>query len=559
MNQETTPAPSRNKLIPARRSRHRKRWIIALIALAALYGGYRVFKRPKPDDIKFATVTRQDIEQTVSATGSVTLQTGAEVKIGAEVSGKVKRLYVDVGDQVRKGQLIVELVNPESDSALRQAGASVTAAEARFRQATESALQQLPQTDAEIARASAAVRSAESRVRQADLLEKTTVVTSRSDIERAQSSLANAQEALRQITASTEQRIESARANVEQAQAELDRAASEARRAETLLKKGYVSESAAESATTAERVASSQLTSSRKSLDATIADSRREVSAAQNALKAAQTELASVKASASQVEVRNAEAESARADLASAREALVIATAARRQNAIRSAVVAEARASMVQARAEYQRQLSNYDKMRIYAPIDGVVLSVDTKEGETVTAGFQTPNLLTIANLRRVEVEVPVDETDIGKIHIGQSATVKADAFPDRSMKARVVKVASGATVDQNVVTYKATVALDEPVGILKPRMTATVEVQTGRVKNALCVPMDAVKLANDKDVVYCPPAATKGKPGRFVEVPVKTGASDDKVIQIISGLKEGEKIVLSSRRLDMQRKQGGS
>ncbi len=88
MNQETTPAPSRNKLIPARRSRHRKRWIIALIALAALYGGYRVFKRPKPDDIKFATVTRQDIEQTVSATGSVTLQTGAEVKIGAESAAR---------------------------------------------------------------------------------------------------------------------------------------------------------------------------------------------------------------------------------------------------------------------------------------------------------------------------------------------------------------------------------------------------------------------------------------------------------------------------------------
>ncbi|HEY3266789.1 MAG TPA: efflux RND transporter periplasmic adaptor subunit [Armatimonadota bacterium] len=538
--------------------RKRWPWIVGIIVIALVAGGVRMASRPKPDDTKTAKVVRQDIRQAVSATGSVTLQTTAEVKIGAEVSGKVKRLYVDVGDNVHAGQLVAELENAENDAALQQARANVDAAMARVQQAQTQLTQQRPQTAAAIASAAAGVRAAQARYRQARLTSGIQPESTRADIARAQAALDIQRSNLAQVKATANLQVETAQTALDASQAQADQAASNARRARELVAKGYISKSDAETSDTTSRVSAADLAAKKKALELARANAQHDLLAATQSVSQAQASLDSARTGAAQVGVTAAQTEASGQELQTARQSLASARAGAGDVNVRTSQVAEAQASYRQALAEYERQSKNYGKMKIYAPLDGIVTSVDTKEGETVTAGFQTQTLLTVANLNRIQVDVPVDETDIGKLAVGQKAVVNVDAFPNHPLTGRVVKVAAGATVANNVVTYNCTVAIDKASLPLKPKMTATINVETGIVKNALVVPLDAVKTAKDHDVVYSPPGKpVKGKPApKFTEHDVHTGASDDKVIQVVSGLKEGDTVVVTSSRLDMQRQQ---
>ena len=540
-----------------RKRRRRWPWVVGLLVILSA-AGIMALRRPKPDDTKTATVVRQDIRQQVTATGSVTLQTAAEVKIGAEVSGKVKRLYVDVGDSVRAGQLIAELENPESDAILQQARASVDAASARVRQSAAALTQQRPTTAAAINSARASVRAAEARYRQSLASAGSQPGASEADINRSRADLNIARDALTQANASASLQVENAQSALDASRAQAELSESNVRRARELVAKGFISQREADQAETTHRVNLADVTSREKALALARASVRHDLDSARHRVEQAQASLAAARAGSSQVEITGEQAKAAREDLESAREALRAAIAGQGDVTVRSAQAEESRAAYQQSAAELQRQLNNFAKMRIYSPIDGIVTQVATKEGETVTAGFQTPTLMTIADLQRIQVEAPIDETDIGRVQVGQRANVTVDAFPNTAMPGRVTKVASDATVENNVVSYKCTVAIDRATLPLKPRMTAMVRIDTGLVRNALVVPLDAVKTAKDHDVVYLPPPAGS-KPGTpYPEKSVKTGASDDKVYQILEGVKEGDKVVVTSTRLDQQRARKG-
>lgn len=528
-------------------------WGGGIFLALVVFGIVWKVKHPAPDDTKTAVATRQDIHQSVTATGSVTLQTSAEVKIGAEVSGKVKRLYVDVGDTVHRGQLVAELVNAESDAILAQSKASVDAAAARVQQSAVSLKQQRPSTAAAISRAQAEVRAAQARYTQAELASNSQPSTTDADIQRATAELNIAQDALSQTRATVDLQIQTAQSALDASEAQSGQSEANAKRARDLVAKGYISKSDAETSETTARVNAADVNSKKKALALAQANAKHDLAAAEHRVKQAQAGLQTAKSGSSEVGVRAAMADAAKQDLASSLQSLLAARAGSGDVDVKVAQALEAQASLRQAVAEYDRQRNNYAKMRIFSPIDGIVTTVDAKEGETVTAGFQTPTLLTIADLSRTQVDVPVDETDIGTLKVGQTAEVNVDAFPNHPLPGRVVKVASDTTGNATVVSYNITVAIDRVDVALKPKMTAKVKVDTGTVKRALVVPLDAVKTWKDNDVVYIP-GADKGKPGRFKDVVVKTGASDDKVIQIVSGVKEGDTVVLTSRRLDEQR-----
>jgi HlyD family secretion protein len=545
--------------ISKRKNGRRKRWpwIVGILVVLGLIGG-KMMMRPKPDLTKTAKVTRQDIRQTVTATGSVTLQTSAEVKIGAEVSGKVRRLYVDVGDSVHAGQLIAELQNAENDAILAQSKASVDSAAARVRQSEAALVQQRPATAATIARARGEVRAAEARYRQATLTSDSQPGMTKASIESATAELSIANDTLTQAKATADLQIQTAQTALDAAKAQAEQSTANARRSRELVDKGYISKSDAETTETQARVNAADVVAKQKALALAEANVKHDIAAAQHRVMQAEAGLQTARSGASDVGVRFAQADAAREDLANARQSLLSAVAGQGDVTVRIAQAEEAKAALRQASAEYERQRGNYAKMRIFSPIDGIVTSVATKEGETVTAGFQTPTLLTVANLDRTQVDVPVDETDIGTLKVGQKAEVTVDAFPNHPLSGRVVKVASDTIVNSTVVSYNCTVAIDHADVPLKPKMTAKVKVDTGLVRNVVVVPLDALKTAKDNDVVYLEPDKSKGKgkPSPFKEVVVKTGASDDKVIQVVSGLKEGQTVILSSKRLDMQRQQ---
>jgi HlyD family secretion protein len=180
------------------------------------------------------------------------------------------------------------------------------------------------------------------------------------------------------------------------------------------------------------------------------------------------------------------------------------------------------------------------DKTVIRTPISGTVLSLDVQQGETIAAGLSAPTLIRVTDLHRLQVDAFVDETDVGSVEVGQPATITVDAYPNRTFRGRVVKIASGATMQENVVTYDTTVTVDNPERLLKPDMTATVRIIVGQRRDVLAVPIEAVKPGPRGQVVYVL-EGTKIVPHRVV-----TGISNDILTEIIHGLRAGDTIVLA-------------
>jgi macrolide-specific efflux system membrane fusion protein len=176
----------------------------------------------------------------------------------------------------------------------------------------------------------------------------------------------------------------------------------------------------------------------------------------------------------------------------------------------------------------------------ILAPISGVVASVSTQEGETVAAGLNAPTFLTIIDLARLQVDTFVDEVDIGKIKVGQTATFTVDSFPSREFTGRVVAIYPKAVIQENVVTYDVVVEITgEYDGLLRPEMTASVTIHLDARQGVLAVPAKAVRRERGKSVVYL---LNNGRPQQRE---IKVGWRDSQWIEIVSGLEEGQTVLL--------------
>lgn len=227
----------------------------------------------------------------------------------------------------------------------------------------------------------------------------------------------------------------------------------------------------------------------------------------QAALAAAQAQVATAEATAAQ----------ARANLSRQEEVYRISggrvpsatelDAARAEYRRAQAGIRAAQAQVAQARAVLSSAQTNLSKATIYSPVTGVVLSRAIDPGQTVAASFQAPVLFTIAeDLGQMQLEVRVDEADVGQVREGQRATFTVDAFPGQRFTARIIRVDVGANASGtsssttgssgNVVSYTAILALDNPGGILRPGMTATAEILATERRNALLVPNAALRFS---------------------------------------------------------------
>lgn len=178
------------------------------------------------------------------------------------------------------------------------------------------------------------------------------------------------------------------------------------------------------------------------------------------------------------------------------------------------AAVRSAQAQVLQARAQLATAQTNLSKGRIYSPVTGVVLSRDIEPGQTVAASLNAPVLFTIAeDLSQMELEVDVDEADVGEVRDGQRATFTVDAFPGQTFPARIERVnvgsntsesdssssSSSSTSTGNVVAYTAVLSVNNQRLKLRPGMTATAEIITREEKNVLLVPNAALRFSPEK------------------------------------------------------------
>ncbi len=154
-----------------------------------------------------------------------------------------------------------------------------------------------------------------------------------------------------------------------------------------------------------------------------------------------------------------------------------------------------ARANMRSAQVSLDRARQNLSYTAIYAPIDGVVVERNVDVGQTVAASLSAPQLFLIANdLREMQILAAVDESDIGQIKEGQPATFTVQSYGDREFRGTVRQVRLQSATTENVVSYTAVIAVDNPDGALLPGMTATVEFRTAEAPDALVVPNAALR-----------------------------------------------------------------
>lgn len=158
---------------------------------------------------------------------------------------------------------------------------------------------------------------------------------------------------------------------------------------------------------------------------------------------------------------------------------------------------AVAQASIRQAQAVVQADETDLRKASIYSPIHGVVLAREVEPGQTVAASFQSPVLFTLAeDLSKMELQVDVDEADVGQVQEGQNATFTVDAWPGRKYQARITRVSYGSQVKDNVVSYPTLLSVDNTDLSLRPGMTGTAEISTLTREQALLVPNAALRFS---------------------------------------------------------------
>jgi len=233
-----------------------------------------------------------------------------------------------------------------------------------------------------------------------------------------------------------------------------------------------------------------------------------QVNSARAALASAQAQVVQADASAREAQAQLARLEElarlsggkmpSAAELDAARATLERAQAAQ----------AAARAAVEQARAALSTNETNLAKASIRSPIDGVVLTRNVDPGNAVAASLQAVTLLTIAqDLRRLKLDVAVDEADVGVVREGLAATFTVSAYPQRRYPATVGRVAFGATKTDNVITYMATLDVDNRDLSLRPGMTATANIRAVERKDVLLVPNTALRFTPSEPA----PAQTGG------------------------------------------------
>ena len=188
---------------------------------------------------------------------------------------------------------------------------------------------------------------------------------------------------------------------------------------------------------------------------------------------------------------------------------------------------ASARAAVEEARASLRSNETDLTKAFIRSPIDGVVLKRAVEPGQTVAASLQVAVLFTLAeNLAQMELQVDVDEADVGQVHEGQSATFTVDAYPHRRYPASISLVRFGAETVNNVVTYKTILNVDNSDLSLRPGMTATAEIVIAERKNVLLVPNAALRFTPSQPTATAPSRDSGGLITRLMPRPPRPTAA---------------------------------
>jgi len=220
---------------------------------------------------------------------------------------------------------------------------------------------------------------------------------------------------------------------------------------------------------------------------------------------------------------------------------------AKAQVTVLRAKIAQAQAQVAEDEAnlkQLEEQLSYTD---IVSPIDGIVLSRDVEMGDAVSSilvlGSSATLVMTLGDTSQVYVKGKVDESDIGKVYLGQPARIKVESFKDKTFNGVVTKISPMGVEKDNVTTFEVRVSINNPGGELKAEMTANAEILLEEHKNVLQIPEGAILYDKDKNASVDVPDS--GARDGMRKIAVNIGISNGAKTEVLSGLKEGDQVVL--------------
>jgi len=227
--------------------------------------------------------------------------------------------------------------------------------------------------------------------------------------------------------------------------------------------------------------------------------------------------------------------------------ALTKRDASRAQIGVDTANLKQAKAQVLQSEASLKQLEEQLSYTTIVAPMDGTILSRDVEIGDAVSSilvlGSTATLIFTEGDTSQVYVQGKVDEADIAHVYMNQPARIKVESFRDRIFNGRVTKIAPLGVEKDNVTTFEVRVSIDNAAGELKANMTANAEILLDEHKGVLTVPENAVMYDPQKNATIEIPDKSQKEGKR--KIPVKVGLSNGSVTEILSGLKEGDQVIL--------------
>jgi HlyD family secretion protein len=518
---------------------HRRRWriVLAVVVVTAVAIAIGYFLLQPSARALTATVLRGSIVSTVETTGKLEAETSA--KLAFKASGRVAQVFAKQGDRVKTGEVLAELDTSALKRQLDGANMQLQISQLKVQQAKEGGSEdQVAAAQANLDGALANLNSLKSG-------------PSKEDLDAAQASLDAAQARLDtlkkgaspQDISIVQSKLDQAKANrdlvattaantTEQARITMDQAASANQNwldPESQYEQARLNYEAAQKNEQSQvAIADAQVVAAQAALDQLkAAPSAQDLTQAEDNVTLARANLDKIKKGPAPDDIKAAQA---KVDAAQANLNSVKGGASSTDLAILEKQVALAQLSVDDVSA----QLAD---ARLTSPIDGTVLNIGLDVGETV-GGYQ--QVATVADTGSLRVNASVDEIDVGRVTAGQAVTVTLDAYPGVQMTGKIDEIAPGATQNQGSTDYQANVSFTPGPGVV-PRegMAANVDITAQRKDNVLLLPNRAFETVGNRQYV------TLQQNGTTSKVEVQTGLSNNNSTEVLSGLAEGQVVIL--------------
>ena len=535
----------------------KKGFIIGIIAVVLLVSGGILAKTTllsaKGHDteigdstqLQTAMVELGDISEVITASG--TIEPLRIVEVSSKASGKIISMPVDKGDYLNLGDVIAEIEKTFAQNDVDQAEADLRSAKAKLEQAEINIELERKQREVQLSQTEEKLAEAQTRLAQLEgqlTLEKE---TNARKLKEAENNLKIAELQLQLLSpaAVRSEEVKRAEASVAQAKANLDLAQKEFERRESLYEDDYISEAELDTAQTQLDAAQAQYESAQQQLKMVQEPAtKKELELAQANVDKAKFAIQAAQENVKSEEYRLKEIEMQRNKVALMESNLELAQANLAQISVKEKDLLTAQASVSRSESKLETAQEQLNDTLVKAPISGTILAKNVEQGQIISAktssvAAEGSTLVTMADLTKIYVNTDVDETDIGKVKEGQLVSIKVDAFPNRTFRGKVVKIAPQGKVTQNVTTFEVTTELISNIDLLKPGMNAEVEIMAINAKDVLLVSNEALNNFGGSKMVQ---VLGEEEPRR-----IQTGVSNWQQTEIVSGLDEGDVVVLNS------------